>query len=196
MTQPDPTPKVEAIYSVSRKEDMSVANALATNYRNQYRVAHEWLEGTMEGLTSEQANYFPEGRTLSAGANYAHHIQGLDAIVNGMLRGAAPLMAGDFAGKIGTETPAPQGDWSEWARTTPVDVDAARAYGKAVIESADAYLANLSDSDLAAEIDLSSWGMGNQPTTFLLDVMLMDTSVHTGEISAVKGLQGLQGYPF
>lgn len=133
---------------------------------------------------------------MSAGAHYAHHVQGEDGVFNGLLQQKEPLMAGAFAGKIGTEAPAPQGDWSEWARNTGVNLEDARAYAQAVYESTDSYLASLTDADLDGDLDLSSFGIGTKPLSYMLDIMLLDTAVHTGEISAVKGLQGLQGYPF
>lgn len=173
-----------------------MATSRADGYRNQYRMAHEWLEGTIDGMTTEQLHYQPEGNANPAGAQYCHHVQGLDGAILGMLRGAAPLLAGEFAGKFGTETTGEFGHWGDWARTTKVDIDAARAYAKAVYAAVDAYLAGLSDDDLDEQIDLSVFGMGDQPKSAMLDILLLDTALHTGEISAIKGLQGLKGYPF
>jgi hypothetical protein len=173
-----------------------VSTTRVEGYRQQYRLAHQWLESTIDGMTGEQVNFCPEGTALPPGAQYCHHVQGLDGIFNGMLGGKAPLMTGEFAGRFGTSDPAPSGDWAAWARSAEVDLDAARAYASAVYEATDAHLAGLSDSDLDGKVDLSMWGMGEQPLSYLLDVMLLDTALHTGEISAIKGMQGLKGYPF
>ncbi len=173
-----------------------MATSRVEGYRKQYQLAHEWLESTVEGMTNEQANYQPAGRAMSAGAHYIHHLQGEDGIFNGMLGGKAPLMATEFEGKTGVSEPAPSGDWAEWARSAQISLDDARAYAAAVYGATDAYLAGLSEADLDGEIDLSSWGIGMQPLSYLLDVMLLDTGLHMGEISAAKGLQGLKGYPF
>jgi hypothetical protein len=173
-----------------------MATTRVEGYRQQYRLAHQWLEGTLDGMTGEQVNFQPGGNALPAGAQYSHHVQGLDGIFNGKLGGKAPLMTGAFAGKFGTSESAPLGDWAAWARSAEVDLDAARAYAGAVYEATDAYLAGLTDSDLDGTVDLSMWGMGDQPLSHLLNVMLLDAAVHTGEISAIKGMQGLKGYPF
>jgi hypothetical protein len=173
-----------------------MATSRVEGYRRQFQLAHEWLEGTVEGMSNEEANFKPSGKAMPAGAHYVHHVQGEDAIFNGMLGGKPMLMAEDYAGKIGASEPAPQGDWSDWARSATFDMTAARAYAQAVYASTDAYLAGLSESDLTAEVDLSGWGIGMQPVSYLLDVMLLDTGMHMGEISAAKGLQGLRGYPF
>jgi hypothetical protein len=40
-------------------------------------------------------------------------------------------------------------------------------------------------------------GLGQQPLgSFLMNLLVLNAAAHTGEIAAVKGLQGLQGYPF
>ncbi|MBX3069031.1 MAG: DinB family protein [Thermomicrobiales bacterium] len=173
-----------------------MATSRVEGYRNQFRLANDWLEGTIEGMSDEQLHYQPEGNAHPAGAQYCHHVQGLDGTIHGLLQGAAPLMTGAFAGKYGTETPSEFGKWGEWARSAKVDVDAARSYAKAVYDATDAYLATLSDNDLDDQIDLSIFGMGHQPRSAMLDIILLDTALHTGEISAIKGLQGLKGYPF
>lgn len=165
-------------------------------YRRIYGMAHEWLEGTIAGISTEQACYCPDGKAMPAGAHYAHHVQGEDAIFNGMLQGKTPLMAGEFAGKIGTPEPAPQGDWSAWARSTTINMEEAHAYAQAVYAATDAYLAGLTDADLDSDLDMSAFEMGTQPLSMMLDILLLDTAMHTGEISSVKGLQGLKGYPF
>lgn len=49
---------------------------------------------------------------------------------------------------------------------------------------------------LAAPIDLSSIGLGQQPLgSPLMNILVLNAAAHTGEISVVKGLQGLRGYP-
>ncbi len=164
-------------------------------YRNQYEMANNWLEDTIDGMTPEQVNFLPEGKAHSVGANYCHHVQALDAIILGMLKGGQPLMASTFAGQCGSTEPAPIGDWSEWARTTTVDLDQARTYAQAVYAAVDEYFAGLSDDGLDEMIDLSFLGMGEQPQWFMLNLLLIDTALHTGEISAIKGIQGLKGYP-
>ncbi|MCB0090879.1 MAG: hypothetical protein KDE54_23450, partial [Caldilineaceae bacterium] len=56
----------------------------------------------------------------------------------------------------------------------------------------DDYLSTLNDSDLAREIELP---FGKFSVGWVFNIMLMNTYCHTGEISTIKGLQGLKGYP-
>ena len=172
-----------------------MATSRVDGYRNQYRMAQSWLEGTVEGMTDEQFNFQPGGSAYSAGSNYLRHVAELDGTISAKLTGNAPLLAGTFSGSIGPVAP-PQGDKSEWAKSTTFDMAAVREYGNAVYQATDDYLAGLSDSDLDSTVDLSDWGRGEQPKTFLLDLFILDCGAHTGEISAIKGVQGLKGYPF
>lgn len=165
--------------------------------RAQFKSAHDTLEGTMNDVTNEVANWLPPGKPASIGANYVHHAFGEDALINMVLRGAAPMGATTHVGRLGADAPPPAGDWSTWGRTVQVDVPAARAYAQAVYASTDDYLATLTDADLDGEADLSIIGVGKVPLGYFLGSMLLwDAAAHCGEISCIKGLQGLRGYPF
>jgi hypothetical protein len=163
--------------------------------RGQFKGAHDWLEGTLAGVTNEVAGWQPPGRANSIGAEYLHHLTAEDFFVNSLLQGGAPLMASAYAGKAGMSEPPPMGDWGSWAREVRVDVEVARQYAQAVYTATDMYLATLSDSDLAGEIDVPVPGMGKMPLGAFLSTLLANCNNHCGEISCLKGLQGLQGYP-
>ena len=83
------------------------------------------------------------------------------------------------------------------AHNVQIDVPALRAYGKAVFANTEASIANLTDDDLNRTIDLTAAGFGNVPLPLFLTIFTgVHTGMHTGEISCLKGLQGMQGYPF
>ena len=69
-----------------------------------------------------------------------------------------------------------------------------REYAKAVFGATDAYVDSLGEADLAKEIEF----MGNKMplVNFFLGVMCLPLRRYRGEISTLKGLQGLKGYPF
>ena len=67
-------------------------------------------------------------------------------------------------------------------------------YGKAVFAATDTYVDGLSETDLAKEIDFM--GRKMPLVAFFLGVMCTHSANHAGEISTLKGLQGLKGYPF
>lgn len=171
------------------------------NYvRSQFQAAHHvWLESTVQGVTAEQAHWRPPGgRVAPIGAQYAHHIIAIDFLFLGFVRQQTPLALSSFAGKTGFSEPYPmEGDWIEWALSVQIDLDALSQYALAAYASLDEQLAGLSDDDLATPIDMTPVGLGQQTVgSFLGNMLLLNAVAHTGEISAVKGLQGLQGYPF
>jgi uncharacterized damage-inducible protein DinB len=165
--------------------------------REQFRGTRRWSEGTVEGLTDEQANWQPSGRAHSIAASYAHLVNAEDAFLNGLLQSKAPLAASAFAGRTGMSEPHPMGQMtSEWARRVQIDLPALRAYAAAVYAATDAYLSSIDDAELARPIDLTAMGYGMQTVGSILTTVMQNTLAHSGEIACVKGLQGLQGYSF
>ncbi len=167
-----------------------------TLFRQQLKEAHEWLEVVMQGVTPEQLHWKPAGKANPISASYAHVIMGEDFLVNAMLKGGPPLAMTAWAGKTGlSEMPPadPQINWFEWGRKVKVDLPAIRKYAQAVWSNSDSYLASLKESDLTRKCDTP---MGPQTILWLLNNALIG-HVHdfTGEISCLKGLQGLKGYP-
>lgn len=180
-------------------------NNVVSFYRGQLSGAHQVLEGTMADVTPTQAHWTPPGVANPVGANYAHVVLTEDAIVNNTLRGAAPLFASSWAGKVGISEPPPQPNpaapglpsWSDWGRRVKIDMGAIREYAQAVYTASDEYLASLSDDELDRPVDLSLLGLGESTVGQILGgVLLGNVQWHCGEISCLKGLQGAKGYPF
>ena len=69
--------------------------------REQLQDARELLEGTMAHVTQQEAEWSPPGLATPLGATYAHIVISEDGTVNGLLKGAAPLFASNWAGKVG-----------------------------------------------------------------------------------------------
>ncbi|MEZ4656490.1 MAG: DinB family protein [Caldilineaceae bacterium] len=169
-----------------------MSNSAVSLLRTQYKEMAGWLEGTMAGVTDEVAHYAPGGKATPIAGHIAHILSGLDYFILAQAAGQAPLMASAFAGKSGMSALPPQGDSTEWMNTVRVDGDAIHAYGKAVFAAVDDYLATLNDDDLAREIEFP---FGKYSVGWVFNIMLLNTYSHTGEISTIKGLQGLKGYP-
>ena len=163
--------------------------------RFQFQFAHQWLEDTLKGVTVELAQWQPAGKPHPIGAEYVHVVTTEDFLVNGMLMGTSPLMATAYAGKAGFSEPPPSGNRDDWAKSVKVDLHALNTYAQAVYAATDSYLASLTDPALAKMIDLTSLGFGTQPISFVLNLLLLNVYSHSGEISCLKGLNGLQGYP-
>ena len=165
-----------------------------TALRTAFTTMHQFLENTIEGVTSDQARWQPPGLAHTIGATYAHVAFSEDAVVNAVVRGGAPLMATRFAGKTGASEPPPPGtDWAGWAGRVQVDVATMREYANATYAATDEYLASIGDADLTREIDMGP--AGKFPLSQLLTIMMGNVAWHTGEIACLKGLQGAKGYP-
>jgi len=173
-----------------------MSNPTSELYRGLFKNCHEWLEGTSGDLTNEQAAWQPGGEVVPAGAHYVHHVGGEDFFVQNLFRGQPPLAATSFAGTAGFDEMMPMGPWQDWARRVTVDMPVAHAYAQAVYAATDAYLADLTAEELARELDLTAMGFGVTTVGYMLNAILIDGAAHCGEISCIKGLQGLQGYPF
>jgi hypothetical protein len=157
---------------------------------------HSLVDQVMADVTPEQAHNQPAGSAHSIAAIYAHALLAEDGIVNGMLRGGAPLFAGEWAAACGV--PAPTMNLSlDWSRGLRVDLEALRRYSQAVSASIEAFLATQTPESLDEVRDLTQVGMGQPTVAWILNVLVAGhLNNMAGELSCLKGLQGLQGYPF
>lgn len=163
--------------------------------RDQFGAASQFLEATMMGVTPEQAHWVPPGTAHPIGERYAHVAQSADAVVNGVLKGGAPLAATSWAGKTGTSEPVMR-ITLEIAQRVKVDLPAARQYGQAVYAAVSEYIASLKDEDLNRPIDLSFINSGQQSVAWVLTRLVINHfQIITGEIAVIKGVQGLKGSP-
>jgi len=58
-----------------------MSNKATALLREQFKQGHEFLEGTMQGVTSEMAHWPPPGKAQALGANYAHVLISEDFLV-------------------------------------------------------------------------------------------------------------------
>jgi DinB family protein len=156
----------------------------------------EILEMVMADVTDEQALWTPPGIANPIGALYAHAYLAADGVVHALLQGIPPMYASTWVDKVGVE--APQQHLSlEWARGIKPDLPALRKYGRAVTEAVSTYTGKLSDDDLNREVDLTGVNLGVRTVGWCLNALVAAHHNNmAGEISALKGAQGAQGYPF
>jgi DinB superfamily len=171
------------------KFQMSERNDVVTTLRAHLNGAHAWLEETLQGVTDELANAVPAGKVATIGGQYAHVVTFEDYFFNALLKGGAPLMMSESAG---ISAPPPMGPWEEWGRSVKVNLAEQQAYAQKVYASVDAYLAGVKDADLARDIEAP---FAKLPLGEFLRIVILNAQLHAGEISCLKGLRGLQGYP-
>ncbi len=157
--------------------------------RDQFKQAHDALEGILSDVEPEQVHWVPPGTATPIGALYVHIVYGEDALLNNLLRQHPALMTGALADRTGLSSPPPR-PWDEWARTMRMDLPAFRECAKAVYAQTDEYLAGIEASDLDDEI--RAWSLFTRAS--FLTLMLGHVYEHAGEIACLKGLQGGKGY--
>ena len=102
-----------------------------------------------------------------------------------------------WADRLGLSEPHPAHErWGEWARRVRVDLPVLREYARVVYAATDAYLDTLSPADLETFFDSPPAGVAWSVAYVLGPLVAGHAYLHAGEISAVKGLQGLKGYSF
>jgi hypothetical protein len=150
----------------------------------------------MGELTPDQLHYGPPGRALPAGAAYAHVIFSEDIMVQSW-KGERPLFESGV--ETGASEPHPNfmaegTDWGQypaWTQRVRFELPLLKAYAQQVYANTDYWLASLTDADLDRVDEYTQKSMA-----FLISRGLVGHCDNlAGEISAVKGLQGLQGYP-
>jgi hypothetical protein len=164
--------------------------------------AHRVMEMMVADLSDDIVNRPAPGNANPIGSSYAHAVVAEDVIVSGMILGRAPLVVTSWAGRTGLDKPMPmhgvqEGDLGEWYHTVHVDLAALRAYAAAVYAQTGEFLDRADAETLNREIDLSMWGLGNPPLGHVFSFLVIGHFDNlAGEVSAIKGVFGLKGYPF
>lgn len=166
----------------------------------QLKAAHTTLEQTMEGVTDEVAHFMPPGKANPIAGTYAHLVFSEDLFIHNFLKKTPPLLETTFKDKTGASEVHPM-DWEvaypKWLKEVKIDVKQFREYAKAVFAESEAYLASLTDADLEKDVDMSAFGMGTKKAhDFIANLISGHAYPIMGEISVLKGIQGLKGYPF
>ena len=149
---------------------------------------HTMMNIALQDLSPEVAHWQPTGTANSIAQLLAHMVGAEDRAINVSIKGGATL------GEIwGAKTGIPQERGGHWRKDWALDIDAFSDYSKAVQASATECLATMTADDLNKEVQ---WFNGPNTTAGLLrQVVLKHPLLHSGEISALKGMQGLKGLP-
>jgi hypothetical protein len=166
------------------------------------KQSHWLLNATFEDVDDELANRPAPGNANPLGTAYAHIALAEDAVTNAMIQSRQPSFADARAGKTGVDRPMPmpgmvEGDIADWYHNAKVDVGALRAYAREVFKETEELVAGLDDEALGRTIDLSFVGLGEKTVADVITMLVIQHCDNfSGEISAIKGVFGLKGYPF
>ena len=140
------------------------------------------LEQVVADLTQEQADWTPPGTVSTIGAIYSHTITYVDFILQEACIGQSDAVFAE---------PPPE---EIRMREVQVELSTLHAYAGEVETAFHDWLSSLTPRDLEREMETS---VGTLNLGQLLEVYIIwHINVHCGEISALKGCQGLQGYPW
>ncbi|HYM16598.1 MAG TPA: DinB family protein [Dehalococcoidia bacterium] len=155
----------------------------------QLEQAFNLMNAASDGMDETQYNWAPAGTCNSVAKSHVHAASSIDFFINHIAQGK-PLAWPEHGPKLGL--PAnPQEIWS-FSGTVPIAPIA--EYSRQLQKAALDYVATLQDSDLDRQIDTQFFG--KQSLAFIVQLVGLHCAGHTGDISAVKGMQGLKGLPF
>ena len=162
--------------------------------KGQMAAVRQLIDAAMQETTDEQFNWAPPGTANPIGATLVHTIAGEDFFVQNILQGKPRIWeTGGWSEKIGLTTPPGRGrGWDEIKGKTLV-IAPVLAYQQAVRAATDACLANLTAEDLDRKVTFVGT---ERPVADVIALVIAHTAHHTGEISALKGVQGGKGLPF
>ncbi len=148
----------------------------------------DWLDQVVANLTPEQYAFQPDGTTNAISKLHAHTLSSADFWMNLMGLGK-PMVWLTFADQVGLPS-----NWIEiWKFDGEIKLAEMQDYAaklRACLPDVEAL------DDAALERELSAPFFGPRDVAFVLRLSGTQLALHTGEISAAKGLQGLQGLPF
>jgi hypothetical protein len=186
-------------------------------------LAFEHLEHLVKDLTQEQADWLPPGNANPIGSLYWHTVGYSDQLVHewcmepfvdltieewfeakrakrelGM--GQAPLRhSAGWQEKVVIASPPENPEDPYWylrnaREDLRVDLPALHDYARATAQTLESWVASLAPEDLERSIPtpIGDYNLG----PFLEFFIIWHINVHCGEISALKGCQGLKGYPW
>jgi hypothetical protein len=182
--------------------------------------AFDHLDQLVSDLTQEQADWLPPGNANPIGALYWHTIAYVDQLVHewcmapfrdiaieqwfearhDLAMGQTPLRhSAGWKDKVVSAFPPENPEDPYWeirvAREgLQLNLLALHDYAHATTQALLDWVASLTPADLEREIP-TPFGDFNQGQ-FLEYFIVWHINVHCGEISAIKGCQGLKGYPW
>ena len=148
-------------------------------------------DAVMDGLTEEQFNWNPPGSANSIRATFVHLVATEDYYINKVLAGGERLWDQQGWGeKIGLSAPpSATHSWDEIHQAT-LSLVTVLDYARAVREATEAYLLRFTPEELERPVVL--YGR-DRIVADVLTRVIVHSALHTGDIAAVRGLQGAKG---
>ncbi len=154
----------------------------------------DWMDEALDGLSAEQLNHLPPGKSVSIGFNAWHISRTADNLTNFALQRKQPLwIAEGYVERMGLpKVDQGTGMGLDDARAITINDPALlRTYARAVEKDVVAFLTAVPDAVLA-EVQMVK-PLGEMPKWRVFrQVVMTHGFMHLGEINAVRGQMGLQ----
>jgi hypothetical protein len=162
-----------------REEKMNTVELLQFSLE----IAFDILSSVTADLTQEQADWRPPGTANTIGSIYSHILTYVDYYVRTYFIDGKPQ-------PVTVEGRPPE----LWLQDVQVDLSELHVYAGQVRSTARNWLSSLTPDDLEPRA-LTTAGEMNLAQA-VQAFIVWHISAHCGEISALKGCQGLKGYPW
>jgi hypothetical protein len=161
----------------------------------QLATTHTILARTLADCDETTLHYIAPGGTVgSIASTYAHVAFAEDRIINATVRGGATVYESQgWAKKLGVAMPDGPFQSQEWATGVRLELASFGEYYTAVQAESKAYVATLTEEEWMRKLPSTN---GESPVAQWVNIVLYHNAEHTGEIAALKGVQGRTGLPF
>ncbi|MFN8508235.1 MAG: DinB family protein [Dehalococcoidia bacterium] len=153
----------------------------------------DWLDDGLNGLTLEQVNWLPEGKTVSIGFHAWHITRTADNIANFVFRKQPPIWLSEgYVDRFGLpKNPQGTGMPLDEARALQIgDLGLLREYGRKSFAAATDYVKSTSIEALS-EVQMVR-PLGEMPQWRVFRQVIMTHGfMHLGEINTNKGMLGI-----
>ena len=159
-----------------------------------FDTAHMVFDAVVGDLNEEMAGHrLPGGMVATAAAMIAHALYGEDMMLSQASGERMLLHSNGFAAATGIlqESPAMTPEWL----TQEFKLIGLKDYAKAVFGRTSAFLERASETDLDRRLK-SPIGTEMSAAEYLGAFGVVHIAEHTGEVSTLKGAQGVKGLPF
>jgi DinB superfamily len=151
------------------------------------------FDGVMQDTTEEQINWRPQGTANAIGVTLVHMAGTMDNAFQKVLQGS-PLLweSAGWGEKLGLSgLPGRVHGWDE-IKSKHLALEPVLEYVAAVFSLVDTCLSGLNPADLERLVTVYG---SERPVADLLIMQFSHALTHTGEIAALKGIQGVKGLP-
>ena len=150
-------------------------------------------DAALSDLTDAQLTFQPEGTVSPIGVIWLHMIFSEDSFIAILMKQPTLWESGSWKEKFNLDGAPDFGeDWTAY-RDVPFTVDLLQSYTQAVRERTKACLEATDASTLDETLKFFS---DSDPKAAVWILLSQHSLLHSGEISALKGIQGVKGLPF